>query len=146
MCSGLQASACNMPWTRAEAILPNPKKPNVMIRRRLRFTTRSAKTLQAFGESSIGFQPVPERSIGRCGYGRFRGIQAGCLCYILRARCRLPKARIIGVRLAFEINDHYSCTGNGGRSVCISGLRLSVKLRENAKNGGPGYCSLFSRL
>jgi hypothetical protein len=32
------------------------------------------------------------------------------------------------------------------RSVCISGLRLSVKLRENAQSGGPGYCSLFSRL
>jgi len=31
------------------------------------------------------------------------------------------------------------------RFVCISGLRLSVKLRENAQSGGPGYCSLFSR-
>src|ERR1700730_17372030 len=30
ICSGLQAPACNIPCTKADAILPKPKKPKVM--------------------------------------------------------------------------------------------------------------------
>src|SRR5271165_5684125 len=204
MCSGLQASACNMPWTKAEAILPNPKKPNVMVRKRLRFTTRSAKTLQAFGEEGSlrrgHLVCCPRNNNGRDALqdALLRDpalhVRKPSFCAFvfersthdhkgLRARAAVQRRSRGSATLPRHTRWKVSITSNGGRagsaavadrfyhkressglgsrsrsmttivdlatagrSVCISGLRLSVKLRENAQSGGPGYGSLFSRL
>jgi len=66
-------------------------------------------------------------------------------CRVMPPRCTIREARIAGLKLAFEMNDRYSPFATAERSVCISGLRLSVKLRESAQSGGRGCCSLFSR-